>query len=66
MNEKTTRGKVNGYTHKKADARQALRSSEAAERQDHYDSLTTKERIELARSRRGESKRDLARLQKRS
>lgn len=42
--------------------RQARREA-AEERQRHYDNLSVQQRIELARSRRGESKREIARLE---
>ena len=40
------------------------RQDEALDRQDKYDKLSTDERIELAKSRRGESKKELNKLRK--
>ena len=42
--------------------RRAQRRAEAAERQAHYDSMTVEQRIAAAKSRRGESRKELARL----
>ena len=53
--------KVNGYTHRKADARKAERRDEAETRQAKYDALSAAEKIALA-TNRGGSKRELARL----
>jgi hypothetical protein len=40
-----------------------LRREQAEERQVKYDALTTEEKIERAKSRRGNSERELARLE---
>lgn len=40
------------------------RRQDAAVRQDAYDALSIADRIKLARSRRGESKRELVKLQR--
>lgn len=42
--------------------RRKERRLEAIERQEYYDSLSTKAKIAWAESRRGESKKELARL----
>jgi len=52
------------YSHDKADARKDKRSFEADARQLKYNDLSVKERIARAKSRRGESKRETARLEK--
>ena len=54
--------KEKGYTHKKADARKALKREQAEDRQIKYDSLSRAERIALISNRPGESKRELARV----
>lgn len=41
-----------------------IRREQAEERQRKYDSLTTDEKLELAKSRRGESSREVVRLLK--
>lgn len=53
------------YSHEKADARQDKRRQEAEARQRHYSSLSTADKLKLAQSRPGESKREVARLTKR-
>src|SRR5512137_838518 len=53
------------YSHEKADARQDKRRQEAEARQRHYSSLSTADKLALAKSRPGESKREVARLTKR-
>jgi hypothetical protein len=50
------------YSHVKADARKERRREEAEDRQAKYDSLSASAKIALVKSRRGESKRELARL----
>jgi hypothetical protein len=62
--EKTTkRGKTNGYNstilHRKRDERR--RDAEA--RQQSYEDLTLKQRLERAQGRRGESKVEVARIE---
>lgn len=54
--------KVGGYSHAKLDAKQALRQTQADRRQEKYDSLTTKEKIDRATHQRGNSSRQLRRL----
>lgn len=58
-----TKGRTH-YSHAKADARQDRKRQAAEARQRAYDSLSVPKRIELAKSRRGESKREIARLEK--
>ena len=55
-------GKISGYTHKKADARKNKRRDEAEDRQAQYNELTVNEKIAHAKSHRGESKKQIARL----
>lgn len=55
--------KVNGYSHVIADARMAQRRADANARQAEYNALSVEDRITLARSRRGESKREISRLE---
>lgn len=50
------------YSHAIADARLAKKRDEAEKRQLEHDSLTLKERIAKATSRRGKSERELKRL----
>lgn len=57
------KGRAN-YSHAKADARKHKRRDEAEDRQIEHDSLTPDEKIAKAKSRRGESKREIARLTK--
>ena len=52
------------YSHAKADARKDKRRDAAEDRQIEHDSLTTDEKLAKAKSRRGESKREVARLSK--
>ena len=54
------------YTHAKADARKDLRREEAEDRQAAYDALSITAKIARAKSRRGESKRELLRLSKKT
>jgi len=49
---------------KKNSAKKSNRRKEAEERQAYYDQLTTEQKIELAKSRRGNSAREIARLEK--
>lgn len=60
----TKRGKVNGYNFSKQQARRDKRTLEAENRQAVYDKLTLQQRIDLAKSRRGKSKQEIARLTK--
>ena len=53
------------YSHAKADARRDKRRQEAEARQRHYDGLSLKDKIALV-TKRGGSKRELARLQAKS
>ncbi len=50
------------YSHEKADARIKKRQDEADNRQFKYDGLTVDQKLALAKSRRGESKREVTRL----
>lgn len=52
------------YSHDKADARVDKRRQEADARERVYDGLTIPAKIALAKSRRGESKREIAKLEK--
>ena len=54
--------KVNGYHSEKLHANWDKKRQEAKSRQRHYDGLTVKQRIALAQSRRGNSKRELGHL----
>lgn len=58
------RGKTNGYNSAHIHAKRNRKRQEAASRQQEYDSLNLNEKIEKARSRRGESKSELSRLLK--
>jgi hypothetical protein len=58
------RGKQNGYNSSVLNAKLDKRRDEAEDRQARYDRLSTTDKAKLAKSRRGESKRDLARLAK--
>ncbi len=59
---KTTGGKRKHYSHAKADARKDKRRQEAEARQRVYDSTPISKLISIAKSRRGKSKRELAKL----
>ena len=52
------------YSHIKADQRRDKRRNEAIERQVIYEELTIADRLNLAKSRPGRNKRELARLEK--
>lgn len=67
MNETTTtkHGKTNGYKSNILRAKRHRRMLDAEARNVVYNGLSTKQKIELAKSRRGESKRELARLEAR-
>lgn len=58
------RGKTNGYSSATLNAKRNRKRSESEARQREHDSLTLNEKIEKARSRRGNSKSELARLMK--
>lgn len=58
------RGKINGYNSAHLHAKRNRKRQEAEARQREHNSLTINEKIEKARSRRGESKREIARLTK--
>jgi len=60
------KGKIkdNGYNSTKLWAKRANKASEASMRQVVYESLTAKEKIKLCKNRRGNSKKELARLEK--
>lgn len=53
------------YSHEKADARKDKRRQEAEARNRHYQSLSTADKLKLAKSRPGESKKEVARLTQR-
>lgn len=59
---KPKQGKVNGYHSEKLHAAKDKRRQEAKARQRHYESLTIKQRIALAQSRRGNSEKEQNRL----
>ena len=61
-NKTESRVKKGGYSHKKADARQNRKRQEALIRQRKYDALRDADKVKLAMSRRGESKKEIARL----
>ena len=52
------------YSHDKADARKDKRRQEAEDRDFEHSKLTPTQKIAKAKSRRGESKREIARLNK--
>lgn len=54
--------KTNGYSNQKSNQRRRRRQYAADDRQEIYVALSTAEKIALISSRRGESKRELARL----
>ena len=56
--------KRGSYSHAKANARRNKRRQEAEARQREYDSLPISKRIKLAKSRPGDSKKEIARLKK--
>lgn len=56
------RGKTNGYNSAKIHAKRNRKRSEAESRKYDHDSLSIQEKIAKAKSRRGESKREIARL----
>lgn len=58
------RGKTNGYNSTTLWARRNKRAEEAAERQAEHYELTVEEKIAKAKGRRGQSKREIARLAK--
>ena len=58
------RGKTNGYNSTTLHAKRNRKRQEAEARKREHDTLTLNEKIEKARSRRGESKREIARLMK--
>jgi hypothetical protein len=64
--EKTIkRGKQSGYSSVTLWAKRGARRAEAEERQSRYDRLSTTDKVKLAKSRDGDSKRELARLEAR-
>lgn len=65
-NENVSKSGRKGYSNAKRNARRDQRRADAEARQLRYDKLTVKEKIALAQSRRGESKREIARLTKKS
>lgn len=54
--------KTNGYSSSVLKAVRNAKRAEAEERQSRYDALSLKDRIKLAESRDGESKREITRL----
>jgi len=56
--------KTNGYSQYKANARRERKRDDAELRQSQYDSLSLLEKIALVKSRPGNSKRELTRLEK--
>ncbi len=52
------------YSHAKADAHKAKLREQAEDRQDIHNKLSIAQKIAKAKSRRGESKREIARLEK--
>ena len=59
------RGKQNGYSSAISRAKRDARRVAAEKREDRYDRLGLTDKIKLVKSRRGESKRELARLEAR-
>ena len=57
------RGKTNGYNSTKIRANRKRKENEAIKRQVTYEALSVPNRLAVAQSRRGESKREVARLQ---
>lgn len=55
-------GKTNGYSNHKLHAKLDRKRQEAEDRQAEHDSLTLKEKIDKAKSRRGNSTREISRL----
>jgi len=55
--------KKGGYSHKKLDIRKKQRQHDADDRQMQYDALTTQEKIAHVKSHRGESKKQIVKLQ---
>ena len=58
----SSKRKVNGYRSEKLHAKRDKKRREAESRQRHYESLTIKERITLAKSHPGNSKKELSHL----
>ena len=56
--------KRTSYSHAKADKRKAKRREQAEDRQFEYNELSLADKLAKAQSRRGESKREIARLTK--
>ena len=56
--------KKNGYKHAKLDAKLEKRRNEANMRQIKYDSLSLEQKLKVAQKRRGESNREIARINK--
>ncbi len=63
--EQTTGKNRKSYSFVKQQARRDKRRQEAEARDRHYQSLSTADKLKLAQSRPGESKREVARLTKR-
>lgn len=60
--DQVTGGGRKSYSHAKADARQDKRRQEADARERVYDGFTIVQKLALVKSRGGESKREVARL----
>lgn len=58
------RGKTNGYNNAKLHAKRNRKFEEACDRQADHNTLTIQEKIAKAKSRRGNSTREIARLTK--
>ena len=58
------RGKQNGYKNAVLHAKREAKFKAATVSKSRYQGLSVEERIKLVKSRRGESKREMARLQK--
>lgn len=56
------RGKTNGYNSAKLKANRVRKFEEACDRNADHNALTVEEKIEKARSRRGESRKEVSRL----
>lgn len=56
--------KVKGYSHAILDSKRAQRKLESEKRLSLHNGLTTEEKIEKARGRRGNSKKEINRLKK--
>lgn len=67
MNDETKtirRGKTNGYSSAKLKAKRTRKFEDACDRNAEHNALTVEEKIAKAKTRRGNSKREIARLTK--